>query len=74
MWAKLVTRSDVIANMNPMRDVSAGKQRAEKIQSMLLEGASNIEIIQALEVSHSTISRINSGESYRNPLLHYPLR
>lgn len=58
----------------PIRNATAGKQRAEKIQSMLLEGASNLEIIQATGVSHSTITRINSGESYKNPLLKYPLR
>lgn len=58
----------------PIRSVSTGKQRAEKIQSMLLNGASNLEIIQETGVSHSTITRINSGESYYNPLLKYPLR
>ena len=58
----------------PIRNASAGKQRAEKIQSMLLEGASNLEIMQEVGVSYSTITRINSGESYKNPSLTYPLR
>ena len=58
----------------PIRNVSAGKQRAQRIQQMLLNGASNLEIIQETGVSVSTIARINSGESYRSPLYKYPLR
>ena len=58
----------------PLRKISSGKQRAIEIQKMLLNGASNEEIIAKTNVSTITIRRINSGESYKDNSLHYPLR
>lgn len=58
----------------PLRKVSSGKQRAIEIQKMLLDGASNEEIIAKTNVSAITVRRINNGESYKDNSLHYPLR
>ena len=58
----------------PLRIISAGKQRAIEIQNMLLSGASIEEIIAKTNVSAITVRRINSGESYKDNSLHYPLR
>ena len=58
----------------PIRKVSAGKQKALKVQQMLLEGKTNEEIIRELGVSRQTISRINNGETHHDPSLTYPLR
>ena len=58
----------------PLRKVSSGKQRAIEIQKMLLDGASNEEIIAKTNVSVITVRRINNGESYKDSSLHYPLR
>lgn len=58
----------------PLRKISSGKQRAIEIQKMLLNGASNEEIVAKTNVSTITIRRINSGESYKDNSLHYPLR
>lgn len=58
----------------PLRKISSGKQRAIEIQKMLLNGASNEEIIAKTNVSTITVRRINNGESYKDNSLHYPLR
>lgn len=58
----------------PLRKISTNKSRAIQIQNMLIEGKSNIEIINITGASVETIRRINLGETHKDSSLTYPLR
>lgn len=58
----------------PLRKVNAPSQRANKIKQLLLQGKSNIEIIQETGASDETIRRINNGITYKDNNYTYPIR
>lgn len=58
----------------PIRQHNLSQLRAKKIQNYLVEGKTDKEIQQLLNVSVQTISRINQGQMHYNKLLIYPLR
>ena len=58
----------------PLRVVNAPLQRANRIKQMLLEGKTNIEIIQETGASNETIRRINNGITFKDNNYTYPIR
>ena len=58
----------------PLRVVNAPLQRANRIKQMLLEGKTNIEIIQETGASNETIRRINNGITFKDNNYTCPIR
>lgn len=74
---KKINNGDLHFNIDinyPIRKINSISQKAQIIQKYLLEGKSDIEIIQLTGASRQTISRINKGITHYNSAFNYPLR
>lgn len=58
----------------PIRKITPQQAKANRIKEMLLQGASDREILLEVDVSKETIKRINLGETNKDSNLIYPLR
>ena len=58
----------------PIRKITPQQVKANRIKEMLLQGASDREILLEVDVSKETIKRINLGETNKDSNLIYPLR
>ena len=58
----------------PIRKITPQQRKANRVKEMLLQGASDREILLEVDVSKETIKRINLGETNKDAILNYPLR
>jgi len=58
----------------PIRKITPQQKKANRVKEMLLQNASDREILLEVDVSKETIKRINLGETNKDKALSYPLR
>lgn len=58
----------------PIRKITPQQKKANRVKEMLLQNASDREILLEVDVSKETIKRINNGETNKDETLDYPLR
>lgn len=76
-YVKKINSGELCRDINrtyPIRKLNTTQIKALEIQKKLQQGLSDEEIMQQMQISQSTIKRINLGKSHYDKSLNYPLR